>query len=65
MAYENADFAPVAVLATETEEQAPALGYWQDAWIRLKKDKVAMLGLMVILFLLLLAIPYRHRTNGR
>ncbi|WP_198942000.1 ABC transporter permease [Anaerovibrio sp. JC8] len=37
-------------------EQAPSMGYWQDAWIRLKKDKAAMLGLGFIVLMMLAAI---------
>ncbi len=38
----------------------PSLTYWQDAWRRLKKNKLAMAGLIVIAILVLLAIigPY-------
>lgn len=34
----------------------PSLTYWQDAWIRLKKNKVAMLSLSIIILYILLAI---------
>jgi oligopeptide transport system permease protein len=34
----------------------PSLTYWQDAWIKLRKNKVAMLGLAIIALYLLLAI---------
>jgi ABC-type dipeptide/oligopeptide/nickel transport system permease subunit len=34
----------------------PSLTYWQDAWIKLKKNKVAMLGLAIIVLYVLLAI---------
>ncbi len=33
----------------------PSLTYWQDAWIKLKKNKVAMLGLAIVTLYLLLA----------
>ncbi|HEY4554402.1 MAG TPA: ABC transporter permease [Bacillaceae bacterium] len=38
----------------------PSMSYWSDAWRRLKMNKLAMLGLAVILVLLLMAIigPY-------
>ena len=53
------DFSPVtkarlnvqAALATST-----SLGYWQDAWLRLKKDRMAMAGLVFIALLLILAV---------
>ena len=38
------------------ENNKPSLGYWQDAWFRLKKDKMAMAGLCFIVFLMLLAL---------
>ena len=38
------------------ENNKPSLGYWQDAWLRLKKDKMAIAGLCVIVLLMLLAL---------
>ncbi|MEE1362383.1 MAG: ABC transporter permease [Selenomonadaceae bacterium] len=38
------------------ENNKPSLGYWQDAWLRLKKDKMAIAGLCFIVFLILLAL---------
>ena len=38
------------------ENNKPSLGYWQDAWLRLKKDKMAIAGLCFIVFLMLLAL---------
>lgn len=55
MALEQKDFEPIALKSVQTTQQSPALGYWQDAWIRLKRDKVAMAGLCVVVFLLLIA----------
>ncbi|EGL83209.1 dipeptide ABC transporter permease DppC [Caldalkalibacillus thermarum TA2.A1] len=34
----------------------PALNYWQDAWLRLKKNKLALSGLVIIIFLIVMAI---------
>jgi oligopeptide transport system permease protein len=34
----------------------PSITYWQDVWYRLKKNKMAMVGLYTILFIVLLAI---------
>ncbi|MBP8612697.1 MAG: ABC transporter permease [Candidatus Atribacteria bacterium] len=34
----------------------PPVGYWQDAWRRLKKNKLAMVGLVMIVLLILFAI---------
>ena len=52
------DFEPLVRSAEhiQAENEEAALGYWQDAWIRLKRDKVAMLGLGTIIFLLIVAI---------
>lgn len=47
----------------------PSIGYWQDAWRRLRRNKIAMIGLAVILIYVLLAIfggkilPYDYRTT--
>ncbi|WP_213974262.1 ABC transporter permease [Tepidanaerobacter acetatoxydans] len=45
----------------------PSLSYWQDAWIRLKKNKVAMLGLTIIIFYIIMAIigPYMTSADYR
>ena len=52
------DFTPLALAKGDTAGvvSGPSLSYWQDAWLRLKKDKAAMLGLIFILALLLFAI---------
>ena len=52
------DFTPLDLAKWDAAGVAsgPSLGYWQDAWLRLKKDKAAMLGLIFILALLLFAI---------
>lgn len=34
----------------------PSIGYWKDAWIRLKKDKFAIVSLVVIIIVVLGAI---------
>lgn len=45
---------------------APSISYWQDAWRRLKKNKVAMASMIFIILLTLMAIiapmvsPYTH-----
>lgn len=41
----------------ETEQMArPSVSYWQDAWRRLKRDKLAIFGIVFIAFMLLAAI---------
>lgn len=39
----------------DTEVPRPSLTYWQDAWRRLKKHKLAMTGIFVIIFCILFA----------
>lgn len=34
----------------------PCLTYWQDAWLRFRKNKVAMLGLCVIVFYVVMSL---------
>jgi oligopeptide transport system permease protein len=47
----------------------PSLTYWQDAWMRLKKHKLAMTGLVIIGVLIIMAIfgpllsPYNFSEN--
>lgn len=49
-----------------SEQIRPGLTYWKDAWRRLKKNKLAMIGLVVIGLMTLFAIvgplftPYKH-----
>ena len=52
------DFSPVDNKNIEKiqENNKPSLGYWQDAWLRLKKDKMAIAGLCLIVLLMLLAL---------
>ncbi len=38
------------------QNQTETLGYWQDAWLRLKKNKMATLSLAVIAALVLIAV---------
>ncbi|MBQ7561150.1 MAG: ABC transporter permease [Synergistaceae bacterium] len=55
------DFTPLTLEErTSAETLRPSLTYWQDVWQRLKKDRLALFGLIVILVMLTLAIfgPY-------
>src|SRR5690625_2259212 len=38
------------------ELSRPQLSYWKDAWIRLRKNKGAIAGLVVLTFIILLAL---------
>ncbi|AGK97926.1 ABC transporter permease [Clostridium pasteurianum] len=40
----------------KNEVVRPSLTYWQDVWMRIKKNKLAMLGLIVVILVTLLAI---------
>jgi len=57
MPVSNDKFKPV-VQDTIGREQIvrPSLNYWQDAWRRLKKNKLAMTGLIILVFLTLMSI---------
>jgi oligopeptide transport system permease protein len=41
----------------------PCLSYWQDAWLRLRKNKPAMLGLCIIAFYVLVSIVGPHLVS--
>lgn len=49
-------FQPAEKTANAEAIVRPSLTYWQDAWRRLKKNKMAMAGLIVLIVLALLAI---------
>jgi len=49
-------FSPISRDSVEQATSRPSLTFWQDAWQRLKKNKMAMLGLYIIIFLLVAAI---------
>ncbi len=48
----------------------PTVGYWKDAWIRLRRNRIAMISLLVILVYVLMAIfgsmmvPFDYKTNS-
>lgn len=44
----------------DAEISRPSLTYWQDAWRRLKKHKLAMVGVVIIIFVILFGVfgPY-------
>ncbi|MGF1470252.1 MAG: ABC transporter permease [Rubrobacteraceae bacterium] len=50
-------FNPVQTDIEESEKlSGPPIGFWKDSWIRLKKNKGAIISLAVILILMVLAI---------
>lgn len=49
-------FLPAEIDSTKSEEiSKPSLNYWQDAWLRVKKNKGAIVSLVVLIFLTLMA----------
>jgi oligopeptide transport system permease protein len=61
------DFTPLKPTAEMLQKQTrPHLGFRQDAWLRLKKNRAALAGLSIIVFISLLAVfgpmisPYSH-----
>ena len=58
-------FQPAAKTTDMDTIVRPSLNYWQDAWRRLKRNKLAMAGLIVLCIITLLAIivPFISRYN--
>ena len=55
--YDPSMFEPLSLSERlEAEIPRPSKSYWQDVWIRLRHDKLAMFGLFVIILILLLAV---------
>lgn len=46
-------FEPLERKEEATSKVLPSLNYWQDAWIRLKKSKLAIAGLIIIIFIVI------------
>lgn len=50
-------FEPAIIDASKSEEiSKPSLNYWQDAWLRVRKNKGAIISLVVIGILIILAL---------
>lgn len=49
-------FEPILKKDAAANHIRPSMTYWQDAWRRLKKNKLAMIGLYIILLILLTAL---------
>ena len=49
-------FVPLEREILQVQKKEETLGYWQDACIRLKKNKMALLGLIIIVCLIVVAI---------
>ena len=49
-------FEPAGTTARDAERiSGPSIGFWKDSWIRLRKNKAAVVGLVVIVALLVMA----------
>lgn len=62
-------FEPAAKGEQKTVLVRESVSFWKDVWRRLKKDKLAMIGLCVVIFITLIAIlapvltPYDYATQ--
>ncbi|WP_042349174.1 ABC transporter permease [Bacillus massiliigorillae] len=57
-------FLPAEDNKVEVEKIArPSLSYWRDVWRRLRANKLAMLGLFLIIVLIIMAIVGPHLNN--
>ncbi len=45
-----------SLFSAEHESLHPSLSYWQDAWLRLRRNRMAMAGLLILTLLLIAAI---------
>lgn len=51
------DFAPLSLDERESDAiTRPPIGYWQDVWVRFRKNKLAITGLTVLTVLIIMAI---------
>lgn len=64
------DFSPVAVDQAASEALTrPPIGYWEDVWLRFKKNKLALIGLTMLAILTFMAIigpiisPWDYRES--
>ncbi|MBL7715834.1 MAG: ABC transporter permease [Bdellovibrionales bacterium] len=59
------DFSPVKKTTEFTLSSRPSLSYWQDAWIRLKKNKQALASLFIVVGLVVFTLigPYVWRVD--
>jgi len=54
--FSASDFAPAPNLAAAERIVRPSLSYWQDAWLRLKKNRRALCSLYIVIALLLFTL---------
>ena len=57
---DKSKFTFIAEAEKDNETFRPSLTYWADAWRRLKKNKLAMVGLVLVVFIVLFGVlgPY-------
>nr|WP_132745492.1 oligopeptide ABC transporter permease [Scopulibacillus darangshiensis] len=54
-------FKPVALGSEQNEKiSKPTIGFWKDAWLRLRKNKAAIVGLVFIILIVLMSIIGPH-----
>ncbi|MBZ5751927.1 oligopeptide ABC transporter permease [Metabacillus rhizolycopersici] len=54
-------FEPAMIDSTKSEEMSkPSLNYWQDAWLRVRKNKGAIVSLVVLVLLTIMAFIGPH-----
>jgi oligopeptide transport system permease protein len=57
-------FSPVEIDTTKSEEiSKPSLNYWQDAWLRVKKNKGAIVSLVILAILAIMALIGPHLND--
>lgn len=57
-------FAPVDINAEQAEAiSRPSLTYWQDSWRRLRKNKTAIAGLVVLIVITIAALAFPARSS--
>lgn len=57
-------FSPVDIDVTKSEEiSKPSLNYWQDAWLRVKKNKGAIVSLVILAILAIMSLIGPHMND--
>ncbi|AZB42360.1 ABC transporter permease [Bacillus sp. FJAT-42376] len=64
-------FVPAPLDASKSERiEKPSLNYWQDSWLRIKKNKGALVSFVVLILLIIMAFigpmltPYNYRDQN-
>lgn len=57
-------FSPAEIDSTKSEEiSKPSLNYWQDAWLRVKKNKGAVVSAFIMMILIIMALVGPHLNS--